>query len=324
MTAGATTVPRLADVHEAAGRIASHVRRTPLLRIAALPGILLKAEHLQRSGSFKARGACNAMLARHAKRVVTGSSGNHGLAVAALGAAAGAHVTVVMAADASAAKATAIGRLGAEVVFVAGGVADRERHARDLARAAGAIFMPSSDDELVVAGQGSVALEVFADAPGLDAIYVPTGGGGLLAGTCLAACSLNRAVKVIGVEPAAGPRYARSLAAGRPVTIPPPDTIADGLRGQRPGEVPFAIISRRADALISVSDDAISQATELLRSHGIAAEPSGGVALAGALESGFAGQVAVVVSGGNTPASLARTFPAPLTQSRKGRSHDRS
>jgi len=311
MTVCGAAPPGLTDVLAAATRIASQVRRTPLLAVEPLPGILLKAEHLQRSGSFKARGATNAMLARKATRVVTGSSGNHGLAVAALGAAIGAHVTVVMAGGASAAKAAAISRLGADVVSVSGGVADRERHARDLARDTGAAFIPSADDELVVAGQASVALEVLTDAPDVAAIYVPTGGGGLLAGTCLAARALNRGVRVIGVEPAAGRRFARSLGAGYPVTLPPPDTIADGLRGQRPGEVPFAIVSERVDAMIGVTDDAISRAMGLLHRCGVAAEPSGSVALAGALESGFTGQVAVIVSGGNTPAALARTSLHP-------------
>lgn len=308
MTAYSTTMPGLADVLAAAGRIADRVCRTPLLAVDTLPGVLLKAEHLQRSGSFKARGATNALLARNAKRVVTGSSGNHGIAVAALGAALGAHVTVVMAAGASAAKATAIRRLGADVVSVTGGVADRERHAREHARHTGAAFIPSADDEFVIAGQGTVALEVFNDAPDIDAIYVPTGGGGLLAGTCLAARSLTRRIRVIGVEPAAGARYARSLAVGRPVTLPPPDTIADGLRGQRPGEVPFPIIKERVDAMISVTDEAVTHAMGLLRRCGITAEPSGSVALAGALESGFTGRVAVIVSGGNTPDALARAF----------------
>jgi threonine dehydratase len=306
MTVQTATPPGLARVLDAAELIAGRVRRTPLLTLDALPGVLLKAEHLQRGGSFKARGATNAMLTHRAQRVVTGSSGNHGMAVATLGAALGARVTVVMARAASPAKADVIRGLGAEVVRVDGGNAERDRHARDLARDTGATFVPSADDESVVAGQGTVALEVFADAPDLDAIYVPTGGGGLLAGTCLAATGPNRRVRVIGVEPATARRYAASLDAGHPVELAPPDTIADGLRAQRPGEVPYPIVRDRVDDLVGVTDEVIGEAMRLLHGHGVAAEPSGCVALAGALRSGIAGRIAVVVSGGNTPTALAR------------------
>ena len=306
------TSPGPALVMDAAERIAGRVHRTPLLALDTLPGVLLKAEHLQRGGSFKARGATNAMLARGARRVVTGSSGNHGMAVATLGAALGAHVTVVMARGASPAKADAVRGLGAHVVRVDGGNADRDRHARGLARETGATFVPSADDEHVVAGQGTVAREVFAEAPDLDAIYVPTGGGGLLAGTCLAATGPNRRVRVVGVEPAAARRYAVSLGAGRPVELAPPATIADGLRAQRPGAVPFPIVRDRVDDLVGVTDEAVAAAMRLLHGNGVEAEPSGCVALAGALQCGVAGRIAVIVSGGNTPAALARLSAGDL------------
>ncbi|MFJ6215461.1 threonine/serine dehydratase [Streptomyces sp. NPDC092296] len=294
-----------ADVLSAAERIAPHVRRTPLLRSAALPGLLFKAEHLQRSGSFKLRGAANAMLALGAREIVTGSSGNHGIAVAALSRTLGVRVTVVMAAGASEAKEHAIRRLGGQVVRVPGGVAERERCAQELAVRTGAEFIPSSDHELVVAGQGTVGLEILQDAPETDTIYVPAGGGGLLAGVCLAAARLPGPVRIVGVEPDRVPRYARSIAAGRPVELPPCDTVADGLRGQRPGEVTFPIVRRRVDALIAVSDEAVVRAMELLRRAGIEAEPSGSVALAGALQTEATGTAAVIVSGGNTTAALA-------------------
>jgi threonine dehydratase len=307
------------DVRAAAERLAGRVRRTPLLCLDALPGLLLKAEHLQRGGSFKLRGAANAMLGRGAGAVVAGSSGNHGIAVALLGRELGVPVTVVMAAGANEAKAALLRRLGARVVRVDGGVADRDRHARESAAATGALLVPSSDDELVVAGQGTVGLEVFEDAPDARTVYVPTGGGGLLAGICLAAEGAGRAargVRIVGVEPLTARRYARSLAAGHPVELPPSDTIADGLRGQRPGAVPLPVIRRRVDDLIAVSDDEITHAMGLLHAAGVPAEPSGSVALAGALAAGAApaspsrtgsGSAAgsvVIVSGGNTPAAL--------------------
>jgi threonine dehydratase len=287
------------DLRAVAARIAGHVLPTPLLRVDGLPGIALKAEHLQKGGSFKARGAANALLGLGAGEIVTGSSGNHGIAVALLGRALGVKVTVVMAEGASAAKEAAIRALGARVRHAAGGVAERDRQAREYARRTGGRVVPSSDHELVVAGQATVTLEVLDDAPDTDVVFVPTGGGGLLAGACLAAEQHVRPVRVVGVEPMAGRRYARSLAADQPVRIPPPDTIADGLRAQHPGEVPFPIIRRRVDDLIGVTDEEITHAMRLLHEAGIEAEPSGSVALAGALRHGFTGRAAVVVSGGN-------------------------
>ncbi|MEU1503423.1 pyridoxal-phosphate dependent enzyme [Kitasatospora sp. NPDC005748] len=305
-----TGLPGPADVLAAAERIAPHVRHTPLLRHDTLPGLLVKAEHLQHSGSFKLRGAANAMLALGADEVVAGSSGNHGIAVATLGRMLGVRVTVVMAAGAAEAKERAIRALGGRVLRVPGGVAERDRHARDLAARTGAALVPSSDHGLVIAGQGTVGLEVFRDAPDLDAIFVPVGGGGLLAGVLLAAARLPRPVRVIGVEPERARRYARSMAAGEPVELPPSDTVADGLRGQRPGELTFPIVRRRVDDLIGVDDAAVLRAMDLLHRAGIAAEPSGAAALAGALGSGAlrpgaADRTAVVVSGGNSAAVLA-------------------
>jgi threo-3-hydroxy-L-aspartate ammonia-lyase len=325
----ATTHLGLADVRAAAERIAKTLRRTPLLAVAGLPRILLKSEHLQRGGSFKARGAANALLGQAVHRVVTGSSGNHGIAVAALGRALGVPVTVLMAAGACPAKAAAIRRLGARIHDGGDGVAERDRRARELAELTGAVFVPSADRELVVAGAGTVGLEVFQDAPDVDTVFVPTGGGGLLAGICLAAQVLARPVRVVGVEPADGRRYARSLAAERPVRVPPPATIADGLRCQCPGTIPFDIIRRRVDDMIAVTDEAIVHAMDLLARGGVAAEPSGSVALAGALASGFTGTAVVVVSGGNTPAALsaAATQPHSLirqTHQEEAHGHDAS
>ncbi|MFI0165560.1 threonine/serine dehydratase [Streptomyces sp. NPDC017095] len=310
MTATGTRVGPAA-VPAAADRIAPHVRHTPLLRRDLLPGLLVKAEHLQHSGSFKLRGAANAMLALGAGEVVAGSSGNHGIAVATLGRTLGVRVTVVMAAGAAEAKERAIRALGGRVVRVPGGVTERDRYAKDLAARTGAALVPSSDHELVVAGQGTVGLEVLRDAPDLDAIFVPVGGGGLLAGVCLAAAHLRSTVRIVGVEPDLARRYARSVAAGRPVELPPCDSVADGLRGQRPGEVILPIVRHRVDELIGVGDRAVLRAMDLLHRAGIPAEPSGAAALAGALRLGLPGRSAVVVSGGNGAAALAAARPAP-------------
>ncbi|MEU3417178.1 pyridoxal-phosphate dependent enzyme [Streptomyces murinus] len=295
-----------ADLLAAASRIAPYVVRTPLLRGPATAahgtGLLLKAEHLQLGGSFKMRGAANAVLALAADRVVTGSSGNHGIALARIARTLGIPLTVVLAAGAMPSKAAAIRALGAETVQVGGGVAEREERARALAAERGAVLVPSSDHPLVVAGQGTVGLEILAAAPDTETVYVPTGGGGLLAGLCLAAA--EHPVRVVGVEPALTPRYARSLAAGHPVRLPPCATVADGLRGQSPGAVPYPIIRDRVDELIAVGDAEILAATALLHRLGVDAEPSGAVALAGALRAGRRERAVAIVSGGNTPARL--------------------
>ncbi|MEV6579639.1 pyridoxal-phosphate dependent enzyme [Streptomyces sp. NPDC051582] len=301
-----------ADVEAAAARIAGRVRRTPLLPGLPAPGLhrtgrglLLKAEHLQHGGSFKLRGAANAVLALGARRMVTGSSGNHGIALARLARALGAEVTVVLAGGAHPAKIAVIKALGGRTVRVPGGVAERDARARELAEETGAVLIPSSDHELVVAGQGTVGLEILDEAPDTETVYVPTGGGGLLAGVCLAAH--GHPVRVVGVEPSGTPRYARSLAAGRPVRLAPGDSVADGLRGQQPGVVPYPVIRDRVDDLIAVSDAEILAAAALLRRRGVEAEPSGAVALAGAIRAGRgggAGPCVAVVSGGNTKAAL--------------------
>ncbi|MFJ7209329.1 threonine/serine dehydratase [Streptomyces sp. NPDC098789] len=307
-----TTIDTLgpADVDAAVERLAGHVRRTPLLPGLGAAGrprsecaLLLKAEHLQHSGSFKVRGAANAVLALGADRIVTGSSGNHGIALARLAAPLGVEVTVVMAAGASPAKAALIRALGGRIVSVPGGVAERDQRALELAREGGAVFVPSSDHELVIAGQGTVGAEILAEVPDVETVYVPTGGGGLLAGVCLAAH--GHRVRVVGVEPAATPRYARSLAAGRPVRLAPSETVADGLRAQQPGAVTFPVIRDRVDDLVAVSDAEILAAAVFLRRRGVEAEPSGAVALAGALRAGRgAGRAVAIVSGGNTTAAL--------------------
>lgn len=295
----------LADVEAAAARIGDHIRRTPLVPLETVPGMLLKAEHLQRGGSFKIRGAANAMIAGRPAEVVTGSSGNHGIAVATLGGGLGVAVTVVMTAAAAESKADALRALGATVIRVSGGVTERDRHARELAACTGALFIPSSDRDVVIAGQGTVGLEILADAL-VDVVFVPVGGGGLLAGTCLAAEAATRPLRIVGVEPKDARRYALSRAEGRPVEVPPPATVADGLCGQRPGDVTYPIVARRVDDLVGVTDEEIVHATDLLRAAGIDAEPTGGVALAGALRHGYAGTAVAIVSGGNTAEALSR------------------
>ncbi|MCE7082318.1 pyridoxal-phosphate dependent enzyme [Streptomyces sp. ST2-7A] len=314
MTASVTRLGP-ADVRAAASRISPHVRRTPLTGVlrGTLPGLLLKAEHLQHGGSFKIRGAANALLGPGVRRIVTGSSGNHGIALARLAAPLGAEVTVVMAAGANPAKAALIRALGARTVTVPGDVVDREERARSLAERTGATLVPSSDHELVVAGQGTVGAEILADAPDTGTLYVPVGGGGLLAGVCLAA--RDHRVRIVGVEPAALPRYARSLEVGHPVLLPWADTVADGLRGRCPGEVTYPIVRDRVDSLITVDDSEITAAMTLLHRHGVRAEPTGAVALAGVLRDGARGRAVAVVSGGNGVRPPMSAVPRPRSLS---------
>ncbi|MEU7516341.1 pyridoxal-phosphate dependent enzyme [Streptomyces sp. NPDC042898] len=304
----AVRIPTFQDVLAAGERIEPVVRRTPVLR---LPGtrVLLKREDLQKSGSFKLRGVTNAFAAAAPARVVTASSGNHGKAVAMLARAAKVPATVVMTAASAPEKVETIRGLGARVLFVEGGVAERNRLAEALAAEQGATLIPSSDHADVIAGQGTTGLEIAAQTTGVEAVYVPVGGGGLLAGMCLAKEVWRAAPAVIGVEPVSAPRYALSLATGRPVSVPPSTSVADGLRGQAPGRVALPVVAAGVDHLTVVEDDEIVRAMALLRTHGIVAEPSSAAAVAAALKGDHARDVVVVLTGGN----IARTRFDELT-----------
>ncbi|MET8505488.1 pyridoxal-phosphate dependent enzyme [Streptomyces sp. NPDC004787] len=297
-------LPGFEDVRAAARRIAPVVRRTPLWRVPGTP-VLLKREDLQKSGSFKLRGVTNAFAVAEPSRVVTASSGNHGKAVAMLARARRIPATVVMTAQSAPEKVERIRELGARVRFVEGGVAERNRLAESLAAEQGATLVPSSDHADVIAGQGTAGLEIAAAAPGVEAVYVPVGGGGLLAGMCLAKRAWampgapDRAPVVVGVEPASAPRYALSVATGRPVTVPPSASVADGLRGQAPGRVALPLVAAGADRLTVVDDEEIVRAMALLWSHGVVAEPSSAAAVAAALRAEHTRDVVVVLTGGN-------------------------
>ncbi|MFE9456344.1 threonine/serine dehydratase [Streptomyces californicus] len=302
------SIPTFHDVRAAGRRIDHVVRRTPILRI---PGtrVLLKREDLQKSGSFKLRGAANAFMAAAPTRVVTASSGNHGKATAMLARAGKIPATVVMTAQSAPEKVARIRELGARVRFVEGGVAERNRLAETLAAGQGATLIPSSDDADVIAGQGTTGLEIAALAPEIEAVYVPVGGGGLLAGMCLAKeawaghdrrrAGLDAVPAVIGVEPVSAPRYGLSVEAGRAVTVPPSFSVADGLRGQAPGGIALPIVAAGADRLTVVEDDEILRAMTLLSGCGVVAEPSAAAAVAAALRAEHTRDVVVVLTGGN-------------------------
>ncbi len=312
--------PRALDAHavrDAASRIAPYVRRTPTEHSSALSelagrDVYLKLENLQHTGAFKIRGALNALLklddASRAAGVVTASAGNHGQGVAFAAKLVGAPATVVLPHGVPLAKLTAIQRAGADTVLVDGGYDEAHDHALGLARERGRAYVHAFDDDDVIAGQGTVALEMLADAPDLDVLVVPVGGGGLIAGVALAVGSTRTPrPRIIGVQSAGAPAFAESFGLGR-VVERPVATIADGIAVRRPAERTLAIVRCSVDDVITVSEEAIARAiVVLLERHRLLAEGAGAAALAAALElNGRVGgrHVGVIVSGGNIDPNL--------------------
>lgn len=315
MTALATA-PALdaAAVSSARARIAAHVRHTPTEHSAALSAlagrdVFLKLENLQRTGAFKIRGALNAILrltpeARLAG-VVTASAGNHGQGVAVAAQLAGVRATVVLPVGVPLAKLTAIQRAGADTVLVSGGYDEAHEAARSLARERSCAYVHAFDDDDVIAGQGTLALELLEDTEELDTIVVPVGGGGLIAGVALAALAAGRRPRIIGVQAAGAPALADSFSAGA-IVERAASTIADGIAVRRPSERTFAIIQRHVDGIVTVSEEAIARAMVLLlERHKLLAEGAGAAAIAATLDAAVPGRrVGVVVSGGNVDPNL--------------------
>jgi threonine dehydratase len=302
----------LTDVRAAADRIAGVAHRTPVLTSRTLDErvgaqVFLKAENFQRIGAFKFRGAYNAVsrLSPHElQRGVTAySSGNHAQAVALAARLAGSKATILMPTDAPPTKVAAAKGYGAEVVSYDRYKEDRAALATELATDRGLTLIPPYEHYDVMAGQGTVALELIEEVGHLGALLVPVGGGGLMAGCATAATMLSPGIRMIGVEPAAGDDHARSLAAGERVTIDVPRTIADGQAIDVPGELTFAINRRLVEAFELVTDEeilaAMAFAFERLK---VVLEPSGASALAALLAGRIQGlpeRVGVVLSGGN-------------------------
>jgi threonine dehydratase len=317
-------------IQAAAGRLAGIAHRTPLLSSATLDeqcggSVLLKAENFQRAGAFKFRGAYNRLslldAGERAAGVVAYSSGNHGGAVALAARLLGIPAVIVVPATGSPAKLAAIEGYGAEMRRYDPARERRAEVAAAIARQRSMTIIRPFDDYDVMAGQGTLGIELAeqaqqAAAGGLDRVLVPVGGGGLAAGVSTAVRALLPGVSVIGVEPAGADDTRQSLRAGRRVTLPEPVTIADGLLAQQPGELTFAVNSRLLDDIVTVSEDAIVEAMRFCFARmKIVVEPSGAVALA-ALRSGAvpaAGRrTAVVLSGGNIdPAAYAAYLSAP-------------
>jgi threonine dehydratase len=302
------------DVRAARERIAAHVHRTPVLTSRQIDErvgcrVFFKCETLQRVGAFKARGAFSRLTLltpeERARGVVAFSSGNHAQAVALAARELGIRATIVMPQDAPASKVEATRGYGARVILYDRlGGEDREAIARKLVEEDGATLVPPFDDDAVIAGQGTLGLELMEDVPDLEVIVTPCGGGGLLSGVSLATRGISPEVRLYGVEPEGGDDMQRSLAAGAPVRIPLPATIADALQTMRPAERTLAIVGALTEGIVTVSDLELRRAMSLLASRmKLMVEPGGAAAFAALLHGKIpdvAGRkVGVVLSGGN-------------------------
>jgi threonine dehydratase len=293
------------DVRSAARVLDGVAHRTPVITSRTLgEQVVLKPENLQRAGAFKFRGAYNKIssLPRGSK-VVAYSSGNHAQAVALASALLGADATILMPEDAPASKLAATRGYGAKVVSYDRYTGDREEIAASLADELGAEIVPPYDDPLIMAGQGTAALELIEDAGAVETLVVPVGGGGLIAGSATIAKALG-VRRVVGVEPEAGNDWQQSFAAGRIVAIDVPRTIADGLQTHAPGQLTWAVASALVDEIVTVTDaqlvDAMRFAFERLK---LVIEPSGAVGLAAVREGLVGGErIGVIISGGNVAA----------------------
>jgi len=308
----APALPTYADVLAAAERIRGHAHRTPVLTSRTLDEeldaqVFLKCENLQRMGAFKFRGAFNALsrfnAAQRQAGVVAFSSGNHAQAIALAARILGIPATIVMPNDAPAVKVAATRGYGGKVVLYDRYTEDREQIGRELARQHGLTLIPPYDHADVIAGQGTAANELLEEVGPLDFLFVPLGGGGLLAGTALATRALSPQCKLYGVEPEAGNDGQQSLRAGRIVHIATPSTIADGAQTQHLGQLTFPILQAAVDDILTASDaelvDCMRFAAARLK---VIIEPTGCLGLAGAraLRGQLQGKrVGVVVSGGN-------------------------
>ena len=310
------TIPELAEVRAAAGRLRGYIHPTPLLASHSISErcgveVRLKCENLQRAGSFKIRGAMNALLQlspeERKRGVVAFSSGNHAQGVALAAKILGIPATIVMPENSVVTKVEATKAYGAGVVTAGVTAATRDTIAREIADKNGASVIPPFDDERIIAGAGTVGLEIVEEWPDVTTIITPLGGGGLLSGTALASTSVKPDIDVFGVEPAAGNDGEQSFRSGRIVTIDPPKTIADGARTLAIGERNFAIIRERVKDVVSVDDDVLLDTTKwaMYRTK-LVIEPTGALGLAAMIAGKIKprGPVAVVISGGNLDFSL--------------------
>ncbi len=306
------------DVEAAEARIAGKVRETPMLSAGELSRrvgarVLLKAENLQVTGSFKARGATNMIAQLSAEAlgcgVVAASAGNHAQAVAWAARDAGARSVLVMPAQAPLAKVAAVRQYGGEVRFVEGGFDEAGTEAKRLAEDEGLTMVHAFDQPPVVAGQGTAGLEIARQGPEVSLVVVPLGGGGLIAGIGLALAARLPRARVVGVQAEACAPYIDSLAAHKPIGARSANTICDGIAVKRPGDFTLPLVERYVDEVVTVSDDQVAEAMVLLLERSkLVVEGAGAVAVAalmhGCVKAPDEGEVCAVLSGGNVDASL--------------------
>jgi threonine dehydratase len=321
----------LEDVERAAQRLAGVAHRTPVLTSRTLDErvgahVHVKAECFQRGGAFKFRGAYNKIssLDEEALRrgVIAYSSGNHAQAVSIAAALLGTRATIVMPEDAPQAKLDATRGYRAEIVPYDRWAESREEIGAALAEERGLELVRPYDDPLVMAGQGTTALELLEESPELDLLVVPVSGGGLISGCAIAAKAMRPEIRVVGIEPEAGDDTRRSLATGERVRIDVPRTIADGLQAPEPGELTFEVNRRLVDEVVTVTDDEIIDAMAFLFDRlKVVAEPSGAVGVAALLSGRIDAPgrtVGVVLSGGNVGATRFAELVAKAPASRSG------
>src|SRR5579883_488471 len=303
----------LADIHEAAQRLAGRAHRTPVMTCTTLDrmagrSLFFKCEHFQKAGAFKFRGACNAVMRLApevaARGVVTHSSGNHAQALALATRSRGIPAHIVMPRTASPVKRRAVQEYGGRVVECEPTLAARETTAAAVQAETGAILIPPFNHPDVIAGQGTAALELLEQAPGLDAVVAPVGGGGLIAGVTIAVKSAAPGVRVFAAEPAGADDAARSKAAGMLIPQTAPRTIADGLLTSL-GELTWPVLRDQVESVFTVTDDEIIAAMRLAWERAkLLIEPSSAVAVAAVLGDAFRAleglqRVGVILSGGN-------------------------
>ena len=317
MTAAASQarVPDFSDVVAAAARLAPHVLRTPVMQSAAFDArvgakVFFKCENLQTGGAFKYRGAMNVLLQLDARRtplVITHSSGNHGNALALAARARGMQAIVVIPRDSARSKIAAIKAAGARVELCDPGLPAREKRLAEILAAEPAELVHPFDDERIIAGQGTAALELLAEIPDLDVISTPIGGGGLIGGTALAAKAMAPKIRVVGAEPEMADDAFQSFRSGERRAVIAPKTMADGLRGSI-GVRNFELLRRHVDDVVTVSEQQIVEAMRIvLADFKLLIEPSSAVAVAAVIAGKSCARdqrIGLVISGGNVDLDL--------------------
>ena len=311
------SIVTLDEIRAARQRIRPMARVTPLLDVSAIAGrpLFLKCESQQPGGAFKIRGAYN-MISQlgadeRARGVITYSSGNHGQAVAISAHALGGPSVVVMPTTAPSVKVEGARKFGAEIVFAGTTTLHRKAKAEEIAGERRLTMIPPFDDPQIIAGQGTLGLEILEQCPDAATILVPIGGGGLISGVAAAVKQTRPGVSVVGVEPAGAASMKTSIAAGEIRTLETVKSMADGLLAVRPGELNFAHVRTLVDRLVTVEEDEIAAALRwLFREAKIVAEPSGAVTVAAALrgDAAFTPPVVAIISGGNLDPSLLPTL----------------